>query len=73
MYTWFCCRFADDIEDITGKRPLIGWMICWKYISSLVLFVLLIATFVDLSKGAGYSMFVGCEQVKVFSFDCPSI
>ncbi|XP_028405656.1 sodium- and chloride-dependent GABA transporter 2-like [Dendronephthya gigantea] len=56
-------KFADDIEDMTGKRPWIGWMICWKYISPLALFIVLIATFVDLSKSrANYAVFVGCEQ-----------
>jgi solute carrier family 6 amino acid/orphan transporter-like 15/16/17/18/20 len=49
---------------MTGKRPWIGWMICWKYISPLALFIVLVATFVDLSKSkAAYSAFVGCAQV----------
>ncbi len=49
---------------MTGKRPWVGWMICWKYLSPLALFIVLVATFVDLSKaGAGYGVFVGCSQV----------
>ena len=49
---------------MTGKRPWVGWMICWKYISPLALLIVLVATFVDLSKsGAGYGVFVGCTQV----------
>jgi hypothetical protein len=58
-------RFADDIEDMTGKRPWIGWMICWKYISPLALFIVVIATIYDLCKSsAAYDVFVGCEQVN---------
>jgi hypothetical protein len=62
----FCFfRFADDIEDMTGKRPWIGWMICWKYISPLALFIVVIATIYDLCKSsAAYDVFVGCEQVN---------
>ena len=51
---------------MTGKRPWIGWMICWKYISPIALFGLLISIIADLSKGkAGYVTFVGCEQVRI--------
>ena len=58
-------RFADDIEDMTGKRPWIGWMICWKYISPLALFIVFIATIYDLCKSkAAYTAFVGCSQVR---------
>lgn len=56
-------RFADDIEFMTGKRPWIGWMICWKYISPLALFVVLIALIAQQSQSAPtYSKFVGCTQ-----------
>ncbi|XP_078369233.1 sodium- and chloride-dependent GABA transporter 1-like isoform X1 [Oculina patagonica] len=56
-------RFADDIEFMTGKRPWIGWMICWKYISPLALFVVLVAVVAQQSQSAPtYSKFVGCPQ-----------
>ncbi|XP_028405682.1 sodium-dependent neutral amino acid transporter B(0)AT2-like isoform X2 [Dendronephthya gigantea] len=56
-------RFADDIEGMTGKRPWIGWMICWKYISPLALIILIIATLYDMGdKGVGYYTFVACLQ-----------
>lgn len=58
-------RFADDIEFMTGKRPWIGWMICWKYISPLALFIVLIALIAQQSQSAPtYSKFVGCTQVQ---------
>ena len=60
----FKFRFADDIEDMTGSRPWVGWRICWKYISPLALFLVLVATVYDLTEGtATYQAFVGCEQV----------
>lgn len=56
-------RFADDIEFMTGKRPWIGWMICWKYISPLALLIVLIALIVQQSQSPPtYSQFVGCIQ-----------
>ncbi|XP_074621803.1 sodium- and chloride-dependent GABA transporter 1-like [Acropora palmata] len=56
-------RFADDIEFMTGKRPWIGWMICWKYISPLALFIVLIALIAQQSQSPPtYSQFVGCLQ-----------
>ncbi|KAM7440582.1 hypothetical protein ABFA07_010268 [Porites harrisoni] len=56
-------RFADDIEFMTGKRPWIGWMICWKYISPTALFVVLVALVAQQSQSAPqYSKFVGCKQ-----------
>ena len=61
---FFFFRFAEDIKDMTGKKPWIGWRICWKYISPLALFIVLVATIYDLTEGtATYSAFVGCEQV----------
>ena len=56
-------RFADDIEEMTGSRPWIGWRICWKYISPIALFLILVATVYDLTEDtAKYQAFVGCEQ-----------
>ena len=53
---------------MTGKRPWIGWMICWKYISPLALLIVIIATIYDLCKSsAAYDVFVGCEQVKLYA------
>lgn len=49
---------------MTGKRPWIGWMICWKYISPFLLSLVLIGVlYTSASKTATYSAFVGCIQV----------
>lgn len=57
-------RFAADIKLMTGKRPWIGWMVCWKYVSPLLLFLVLIGVlYTSSSETAKYSAFVGCLQV----------
>ncbi|CAL4063494.1 unnamed protein product, partial [Meganyctiphanes norvegica] len=33
--------FSDDIELMTGQRPGAFWLICWKYISPLVMLTIL--------------------------------
>ncbi|XP_054619747.1 sodium-dependent neutral amino acid transporter B(0)AT3-like isoform X2 [Dunckerocampus dactyliophorus] len=36
-------KFTDDIFFMTGKRPNIYWRICWRYISPIMLLVVLVA------------------------------
>ncbi|EDO49707.1 predicted protein, partial [Nematostella vectensis] len=56
-------RFADDIQFMTGKRPWVGWMICWKYISPIALLVVLIALVAQQSQvSPKYNKFVGCKE-----------
>ena len=56
--------FANDIEYMTGCRPNVFWLCCWKYISPIALIVVFIASCVKLSsKAPTYSAFVGCTQV----------
>ncbi|XP_065058071.1 sodium-dependent neutral amino acid transporter B(0)AT3-like isoform X2 [Rhopilema esculentum] len=60
-------RIANDIEYMTGSRPNIFWMLCWKYISPIAIFIVLIASIVETAKDtAKYSAYVGCES-KPFS------
>ena len=51
---------------MTGKRPYLFWMICWKYISPLAIFIIFISNchqlVVDSPK---YSAYVGCAQQLV--------
>eukprot|EP00794_Sanderia_malayensis_P007381 gene7381-8200_t len=59
-------KFADDIEEMTGKRPWVFWMLCWKYISPLALLIILIWTLVETAtKKPTYSVYVGCTQDPV--------
>jgi solute carrier family 6 amino acid/orphan transporter-like 15/16/17/18/20 len=53
------CRFADDIEMMTGQRPGLYWLICWKYLSPLAMLSILVASFVEIAvDGSGYAAWV---------------
>lgn len=55
----WCSRFADDIELMTGSRPGIYWLICWKYLSPLAMLLILISSFVELVVGgSGYDAWI---------------
>ncbi len=47
-YVYGLRRFADDIELMTGSRPHVYWMLCWKYISPLAMLTILAASFINL-------------------------
>jgi solute carrier family 6 amino acid/orphan transporter-like 15/16/17/18/20 len=52
-------RFANDIELMTGSRPGIYWMICWKYLSPLTMLIIVIASFAKIIvEGSGYLAWV---------------
>ncbi|XP_058820909.1 sodium-dependent neutral amino acid transporter B(0)AT3 isoform X1 [Topomyia yanbarensis] len=54
-YIYGIKRFADDIELMTGSRPGLYWMLCWKYISPIAMITILVASFVELaSEGSSY-------------------
>lgn len=56
------CRFADDIEMMTGKRPQLYWLICWKYLSPLAMISILIASVVEIVvDGSGYPAWIASE------------
>lgn len=55
-------RFADDIEMMTGKRPELYWLICWKYLSPLAMISILIASIVEIATdGSGYPAWIASE------------
>jgi solute carrier family 6 amino acid/orphan transporter-like 15/16/17/18/20 len=50
---------ARDIELMTGSKPGLYWMICWKYISPFVMTIILLASFIQIIvNGAGYDAWV---------------
>ncbi|CAG9801949.1 unnamed protein product [Chironomus riparius] len=54
-YVYGLRRFADDIELMTGSRPHIYWMLCWKYISPIAMLTILIASIYNLLvNGSSY-------------------
>nr|XP_045582928.1 sodium-dependent neutral amino acid transporter B(0)AT3-like [Procambarus clarkii] len=36
-------RFASDVELMTGSRPSLFWLVCWKVVSPLLMLILLTA------------------------------
>lgn len=57
-------RFADDIELMTGNRPGLYWLICWKYLSPLAMLSILIASFINIFfEGSGYSAWVASKGI----------
>jgi solute carrier family 6 (neurotransmitter transporter, amino acid/orphan) member 15/16/17/18/20 len=58
-YVYGLKRFADDIELMTGSRPHLYWMLCWKYISPLAMLSILFASFMNLVvNGSSYPAWV---------------
>ncbi|XP_066910380.1 inactive sodium-dependent neutral amino acid transporter B(0)AT3-like [Clytia hemisphaerica] len=54
-------KFANDIEYMTGRRPLKLWLICWKYISPIVIMIIIISNIYLLSIGEmTYKAYGGC-------------
>ena len=53
---------------MTGTRPNLFWMVCWKYITPAALTVILIASFFNIVKeNPSYKLYVGCLQQEVRS------
>lgn len=50
---------ARDIELMTGSKPGLYWMICWKYLSPIAMMAILVASFVQMAvSGAGYDAWI---------------
>ncbi|XP_069687913.1 sodium-dependent neutral amino acid transporter B(0)AT3 [Periplaneta americana] len=63
-YVYGLKRFADDIELMTGRRPGLYWLICWKYLSPLAMLSILVASFVEIIvDGSGYPAWVASKGV----------
>ena len=59
-------RFSDNIQEMTGYRPSLWWRICWKYITPLILFVLLLFTVIEwsgITYGGTYKYPVWAEVI----------
>lgn len=54
-YVYGIKRFSDDIELMTGSRPGLYWLICWKYVSPMAMITILTASFIELmTNGSTY-------------------
>lgn len=70
-YVYGLRRFADDIELMTGSRPHMYWMMCWKYISPLAMLSILSASIFNLVvNGSDYPAWVA-EKGKTESQEWP--
>jgi len=48
-------RFAEDIQLMTGKRPHLYWLLCWKYISPCAMIIILTASGIKIfTEGTTY-------------------
>ena len=41
MYIYGHRQFTDDIEEMTGVRPGIYWQVCWRFVSPVLLAIVL--------------------------------
>lgn len=49
---------------MTGSRPALYWMICWKYISPAAMVTILLASFMELaSSGSNYPAWVASKGI----------
>ncbi|PBC31586.1 Sodium-dependent neutral amino acid transporter B(0)AT3 [Apis cerana cerana] len=63
-YVYGLKRFADDIELMTGNRPGLYWLICWKYLSPMAMLSILIASIVEIIvDGSGYPAWVASKGI----------
>ncbi|XP_046736581.1 sodium-dependent neutral amino acid transporter B(0)AT3 [Diprion similis] len=63
-YVYGLKRFADDIELMTGNRPGLYWLICWKYLSPLAMLSILVASFVEIAvEGSGYPAWIAGKGI----------
>ncbi|XP_014103700.2 sodium-dependent neutral amino acid transporter B(0)AT3 [Bactrocera oleae] len=61
-YIYGVRRFSDDIEMMTGSRPGLYWMICWKYLSPCAMITILLASFYQLlTEGSSYPAWIAAK------------
>ncbi|XP_067636970.1 sodium-dependent neutral amino acid transporter B(0)AT3 [Eurosta solidaginis] len=61
-YIYGVRRFSDDIEMMTGSRPGLYWMICWKYLSPIAMLTILFASFYQLlTEGSSYPAWIASK------------
>lgn len=49
---------------MTGSRPSLYWLICWKYVSPIAMIIILIASLIELaSSGSSYPAWVAAKGV----------
>lgn len=70
-YIYGLKRFGDDCELMTGKRPPFIILLSWRYISPIVLLVVIFATIREFSLSLNYESWTGAElSLKVWPHWC---
>uniref|UniRef100_A0A1I8P2J0 Transporter n=1 Tax=Stomoxys calcitrans TaxID=35570 RepID=A0A1I8P2J0_STOCA len=63
-YIYGIRRFSDDIEMMTGSRPNMYWMFCWKYLSPCAMITILLASFYQLlTEGSSYPAWIASKGI----------
>ncbi|KAL5258866.1 hypothetical protein ACHWQZ_G009358 [Mnemiopsis leidyi] len=63
MWIYGMPRFLKDIEYMTGSVPHRYWQICWKWVSPLLLIIVLLSSMIKkMIIPETYEAFVGCEE-----------
>lgn len=60
-------RFCDDVEQMIGSQPSMFWRVCWKFISPLFLFIILIFSLIDFIALDGMEHF----KNSLYAKPCP--
>lgn len=63
-YIYGLKRFCDDCELMTGKRPPFLILLSWKYISPILLLIVIIATIHKFTISLSYEAWVGDHLVE---------
>jgi len=60
-------RFADEIKEMIGYRPNLYFTICWKYVSPILVSLLILSGIVlSILQGyPSYEKFVGCDNATL--------
>ena len=61
LYCLIFYRIARDIELMTGQKPSIYWLICWKYISPVAILGIFFSSMV--------TMFMESPQYEKYEYD----
>jgi len=64
-YVYGLRRFSDDIELMTGSRPGLYWLVCWKFVSPLAMTAILVASVLDVAlNGSTYEAWIEADAAK---------
>lgn len=66
----FVYRFTSDIEEMTGYRPGIYWQITWRFLSPLIMTIILISSVVFMVRNNPTYQAWSADKVRIQFFAC---